>query len=692
MLDRKNTNMLRGIAALGILLFHGLLGLEISPIFNLWGGVFVAIFLILSGYGINESYRKHGLQNYWTKRWQSVWLPTLLMIGGYNLLSAEGTLQNAVREMLYVEPTFWFIFCVTKWYVVYWLARRVCGKWFWVPLMLFALYALNTPTSALHLEAEQALCFPLGVWLSCHRERLQGISHQQLVRIALCCFAVGLVFAGLKMTPAVHAYKGTVFYHYLQMPFRLTWGISFAIFFSAIARWIDGRVVQWAGRHSLEIYIAHIPFIGLIMNVPSLLVVLMFSLVALLLLLLHRHVLQPRMQASGYLFVFINSLFVAKYGARLWPSFYPYLTAAAALSLSGVWAFLLPKIGRRLWTLRTAMVGCAVLMIALIGVQYAIDPYAIQVDRWSALHFPIRNMLHGVYPYAAQTHLGGYGSPFPVWQLLHIPFYLLGNVGLSLAAALGLLFACVYRWAKCATDETDAPKALVSATCLLAVSPALWYEAAVRSDLMTNFLLTASVLLWCCTRRLCADWLRRHALTTAAGVALLASTRLNVLIPLGIVLLPYFLQIGWKRQVGMVLTFSTVFATTFAFVALWDWDMFIHFPYNPWTLQTRQGHAIDFLLFLPLGVGLALQWAGRKAAMPTNDELSHAFRGASIMLVTLVVVTFVHNMWVNDNWDLFSSSYDITYFDTALPFCVLTALFSQKTRSEDRHVLPSSVG
>lgn len=312
LLDRKNTNMLRGIAALGILLFHGLQGLDISSIFNLWGGVFVAIFLILSGYGINESYQQHGFHDYWQKRWQGVWLPTLLMLVGYNLLSPEGTLKSAIDEVLYVEPTYWFVFCVSGWYVVYWLARRFCGRFFWWPLVLFAMVSLNVRSSAGHFEAEQALCFPLGVWISCRKEYLAGMSQKRLIYIGLLCFVVGLFFAGLKMIPAVHAYKGMVLYHYLLMPFRLTWGISFAILFTALARWIDCRMVQLAGRHSLEVYIAHIPFIGLIGGVPSLLIVLGYSVVAFLFLLLHRYVLQPK-QMTGYLLVLISTLLVAKY-------------------------------------------------------------------------------------------------------------------------------------------------------------------------------------------------------------------------------------------------------------------------------------------------------------------------------------------------------------------------------------------
>ncbi|WP_155993398.1 hypothetical protein [Prevotella sp. P6B1] len=44
----------------------------------------------------------------------------------------------------------------------------------------------------------------------------------------------------------------------------------------------------------------------------------------------------------------------------------------------------------------------------------------------------------------------------------------------------------------------------------------------------------------------------------------------------------------------------------------------------------------------------------------------------AIILIVLVVVTFVHNMYLNDNWnELFDSAYDITYLDMSLPFLIL---------------------
>ena len=84
MLSRTNTQALKGLAAIGIVVFHVLLGYNISPLFNMWGGFFVTMFLVLSGYGIEESFRKNGLDVYWQKRLEKVVLPFVFFVCAYN--------------------------------------------------------------------------------------------------------------------------------------------------------------------------------------------------------------------------------------------------------------------------------------------------------------------------------------------------------------------------------------------------------------------------------------------------------------------------------------------------------------------------------------------------------------------------------------------------------------------------------
>jgi peptidoglycan/LPS O-acetylase OafA/YrhL len=83
---------------------------------------------------------------------------------------------------------------------------------------------------------------------------------------------------------------------------------------------------------------------------------------------------------------------------------------------------------------------------------------------------------------------------------------------------------------------------------------------------------------------------------------------------------------------------------------------------------------LDFIVFIPLAIFLAMNHESRE---------DRYYRNSSLMLAAFVVVTFVHNMYLAENWDLFSSAYDITYFSTALPFCMLAIGQKNDVRQEN---------
>ena len=101
---------------------------------------------------------------------------------------------------------------------------------------------------------------------------------------------------------------------------------------------------------------------------------------------------------------------------------------------------------------------------------------------------------------------------------------------------------------------------------------------------------------------------------------------------------------------------------TFLPFALWDGKMLLFHEYNPFILQTRQGNLTDLPLLMAAGLGASVWWRG----CWDRYLLSVAF-----CLVTLVGITFIHNMCTDGSWNqLFSPQYDITYFNMALPFVV----------------------
>lgn len=659
--SRNNTQALKGFAAIAIFIFHILLAYNISPIFNMWGGLFVAVFLILSGYGLEESYRQNGLDRYWEKRMDKVILPTAFFICAYNFIfphlsftgdsSAGASMHKCLDELLYITPTFWFVFFILKCYAVYWIGTRFMGE----RLRLFffvvcSLICLNIQSPCGHQEAEQSFSFLAGVLLSMYKHRINAFSKEKVRKYMFLLLFVGAAFMCLKSVPFFHGYKGTVAYNYMLCPFRLSTGLAFIPLLTML-RVGKSTFMRIAGKYSLEIYIAHIPFIGMITDAKSTGIFIVCSVIAFFLLMLYRTFIEKKLSIAGTLFIAVNVLFVAKYSARVAESLVLYATLSAVVFYYILLRFAIPYIIDR-----NKRVACGVCLLGLTGMvvmQCSVDPYAIQVDRWSALHFPIQNLLSGIYPYIANTHLGGSASPFPVWQILHIPFYFMNNVGLSVFAAIVFfLWSC---------HRIQGGEKACTVCLLLCSSVAVWYEVAVRSDLITNFLfLAATVNL--VFHRMNQQWVEENRWWIACAVGLLTCTRVLVLIPVTLLLLPYFVRMNRHSQIAVLLLTLTVFVLTFVPFAIWDWQDFFYSQYSPWALQTRQGNLSDFVVFIPLAIFLAVNHKG---------EAGCYYRNSAVMLVAFVLVTFVHNMYAGENWSLFSSAYDITYLSTALPFCML---------------------
>lgn len=351
------------------------------------------------------------------------------------------------------------------------------------------------------------------------------------------------------------------------------------------------------------------------------------------------------------LYAIINALFVDKYGARI--SDYHALITAAYTLVAVLGVYFLPRLLQRLKRPTPLLIALGTLTLALgIALQYTIDPYTLQVDRWSAIHHFLDGLMAGTYPYAQQTHLGGYGSPLPVWQVLHLPFYAIGNVGLSILLVTALFVYVVYRY-------HSARQALL-VLLLLVVSPAWWYELAVRSDLITNLLLVATL----------TQWLAHHQIRLAEryiyiGVlcGLLASTRLIALIPLAAMYGYEFLQMGWRRQLAFLSATLLTFAITLLPFVLWEGSTLLFFEYNPFVLQTRQGSLLSLAVFAVIAIAMTVY-------TQSSEQLRLPMTGA--LLTSLVVIAFMEKMWREHLWtELYSSSFDITYLSVALPFYIL---------------------
>jgi hypothetical protein len=71
---------------------------------------------------------------------------------------------------------------------------------------------------------------------------------------------------------------------------------------------------------------------------------------------------------------------------------------------------------------------------------------------------------------------------------------------------------------------------------------------------------------------------------------------------------------------------------------------------------------MDFIIYIPLFFFLTMSWRGRIQLYNFN---------ISIMLVSFILVSILHQMYTLNVWNLFHSYYDITYYNSAMPFLML---------------------
>lgn len=360
-------------------------------------------------------------------------------------------------------------------------------------------------------------------------------------------------------------------------------------------------------------------------------------------------------------YIAINLLFITKYASRI--SDVLAMVACLVYSIIAFVAFAQIEKKDIFQNKKGLLVSSLVAIALLIALQSSINPYELKIDRWSAIHHFIQSLFQGSYPYGAETHLHGYGSPFPVWQIFHVPFYLLGNVGLSFSVVTLLFIHSVYlQWGS---------KGGYLSLLLLVASPAYLYEVMTRSDMITNFLLVGSVVNYLVYFKIT---LKSHLITIAILCGLTASTRLTAILPLFMLYFQEFTQVSWQRKISFLLIVVITFAVTFLPFWIWDANTLLYSDHGPFALQTSQIRDFDLIVFLVISVWLACKWKAKYVKL---------YAYTAVLLGFMVAYTFIFNMATRGDWlRLFSSTYDITYFNMALVFVIAT--LSALTASEKK--------
>lgn len=260
MLNKTHSACLRGAAILLVLLSHitsVLLPSGMARWFTPCGGIGVAVFLILSGYGLSFAYRST-LDHFWKKRIVGTLLPFILIFILALPLKQYATVWDFVLDILCIKPIgttyFWYIGYLFLWYVIFYLYTRIniCET---VKIIALGLICIAMFLFFENLLAEQTFSFVIGcIWFR-YKESIDKIAKKKwLLPILL---AVGLGALALKQLDAVRLSHELILKSVqmlIKVPLALF--VILAVYYLIKMPWLEA-VLKFVGGYSYEVYLVH---------------------------------------------------------------------------------------------------------------------------------------------------------------------------------------------------------------------------------------------------------------------------------------------------------------------------------------------------------------------------------------------------------------------------------------------------
>lgn len=360
-------------------------------------------------------------------------------------------------------------------------------------------------------------------------------------------------------------------------------------------------------------------------------------------------------------FLFVNTLFVYKYGIR--QDFVP-IVAVIAIYLLCACAALFFDFGKIKYV---KVVYCAITILAILLMMFVVcktDKYALAVDRWSAIDTGIRALLQGDYPYTITTHLNNQSSNFPGLFLIGLPFYLLGNVGFLQVFLFALLAFCLYH----CFETHKALKFIV----LLLLSPAFWWEVTVLSDLMSNITLVLVFILL--MEKYLSTNKFKYPVPLGIILAVLLLTRGVVFIPIALYLAKDFYRLLWINKGKTAISF-TITAVVLIASVLWNCpDIETLKSHNPLLSQTSHVPSFVYLIFFfsPLLLTFGIK----------NVCFDLFYYTVALMAIPALYTLISASITFGFYKTLVTSIMDISYLSMCFPFLIIPLSFFRSRLSE----------
>ena len=135
LLSKPLVTAMKGVAILLVMVSHvGNDAFRLKFLIPL-GAIAVAVFLVLSGYGLMESYTKNGLSSFWKKRFLRVLLPYFLWMAIYSAFMLFNGIDLHLEDFRY-----WFVEYILLWYGIFYFVLRFAFKYRWFLFIVIAFF------------------------------------------------------------------------------------------------------------------------------------------------------------------------------------------------------------------------------------------------------------------------------------------------------------------------------------------------------------------------------------------------------------------------------------------------------------------------------------------------------------------------------------------------------------------------
>lgn len=257
--DLNYTTSMKGLAIIIIMLSHctSYWGVYYTPL----GSIGVSMFLLLSGYGLNESYKRSGLRNFWNRRVLRVMIPFIIVIGLVTIFSCRSFVWF-LGNLVLIYSYYWFIAFIIYCYIVFWIVSKIFkNEWRWIMLLILGIPCF------FFVNSNQAFAFTIGVMLSEYRNTIEKINISRpgimpVLGFLLLFFSVSVL--AFKQCDIVRNGSLMCFLPCIDLCISIfcSTGIIFA--FCMNRYFSNNKFLYFTGMISYELYLVHYPFYTII--------------------------------------------------------------------------------------------------------------------------------------------------------------------------------------------------------------------------------------------------------------------------------------------------------------------------------------------------------------------------------------------------------------------------------------------